>query len=413
MATTHFVDAVTMVPAAWANDVNTLTYNIFGGAQTLTAVKTVLGMGSMSGQSASNIAITGGTLDGVAIGYGTGAVNAKFQSAYSYATPSDPNHVANKAYVDAQIALAGMNPNYLRNNYLALAGGTLTGPLLLAADPVSPAQAATKHYVDAVAQGYVTQSSLNSTVATLASLTYVNALASVQANRLMYHDSLTGNGAINQFPLRVTPAGDVMAWVAGVPVPSTQITVNAASLKVTFSFNPVGAVELMYFGATGTGPALEGVLLTTGGTMTGPLTMGGLANPQIVFTSSSGPSMTIGVNGASKAITFYDAVGASTLASLSAVVNGGKFISNYGIAVNSSGTAPTIGTATLSGGVVTVNTTGITSSSRVFVTLNSPSGTVGQPYVKPSDIVAGISFTIRSTSASDNSNVNWVIIDSV
>jgi Pectate lyase superfamily protein len=49
-----------------------------------------------------------------------------------------------KAYVDDSIAA-------ITGNYVPLAGGTMAGPLQLSSDPVSTDQAATKHYVDALA----------------------------------------------------------------------------------------------------------------------------------------------------------------------------------------------------------------------------------------------------------------------
>ena len=53
------------------------------------------------------------------------------------ADPTTTLQAATKGYVDAQVASA-----------LPKAGGTLTGALTLAADPGEPLQAATKQYVD-------------------------------------------------------------------------------------------------------------------------------------------------------------------------------------------------------------------------------------------------------------------------
>lgn len=50
-----------------------------------------------------------------------------------------------KSYVDASIAA-------ITGNYVPLAGGTMNGPLQLSGDPVSSSQAATKHYVDMLAE---------------------------------------------------------------------------------------------------------------------------------------------------------------------------------------------------------------------------------------------------------------------
>lgn len=69
-----------------------------------------------------------------------------------------------------------------------------------------------------------------------------------------------------------------------------------------------------------------------------------------------------------------------------------------------------MGTATLNGTVaVTVSTTAVTSNSRVYLTIQSPGGTPGTPYV--SAITAATSFQIKSTSGSDTSTVAWMIID--
>jgi hypothetical protein len=56
--------------------------------------------------------------------------------------PAGANEAANKGYVDAAVATVGSGA------YVAIAGGTMTGPLTLPADPVVPNQAADQHYVD-------------------------------------------------------------------------------------------------------------------------------------------------------------------------------------------------------------------------------------------------------------------------
>ncbi len=56
--------------------------------------------------------------------------------------PVNTGDVANKSYVDNSIAAVGAG------NYLPTAGGAMTGPLTLAANPTAPLQAAPKQYVD-------------------------------------------------------------------------------------------------------------------------------------------------------------------------------------------------------------------------------------------------------------------------
>jgi len=57
-------------------------------------------------------------------------------------TPVGTGDVANKAYVDSSVASVGAG------NYVPSAGGAMTGPLTLSADPTAPLQAADKDYVD-------------------------------------------------------------------------------------------------------------------------------------------------------------------------------------------------------------------------------------------------------------------------
>jgi hypothetical protein len=60
----------------------------------------------------------------------------------SLPAPVQPNNAANKSYVDAAVGNVGAGA------YVPLAGGTMTGPLTLPADPAAPNQAADRNYVD-------------------------------------------------------------------------------------------------------------------------------------------------------------------------------------------------------------------------------------------------------------------------
>ena len=71
------------------------------------------------------------------------------------------------------------------------------------------------------------------------------------------------------------------------------------------------------------------------------------------------------------------------------------------------GMAPVMGTARLVNGVVTVNTTACLPTSFLFV---SYSGTAVNPgYLTTTNVSAG-SFQIRSSSLTDNSYVNWLMV---
>ena len=60
----------------------------------------------------------------------------------SLPAPVGSNDAANKGYVDTAVSTVGTGA------YVSIAGGTMTGPLTLPADPTAPNQAADRHYVD-------------------------------------------------------------------------------------------------------------------------------------------------------------------------------------------------------------------------------------------------------------------------
>ncbi len=69
-----------------------------------------------------------------------------FNVAPNVPTPVNPGDVANKSYVDTSVSNVGAGV------YLPTAGGTMTGPITLPADPAAPMQASTKEYVDGVVE---------------------------------------------------------------------------------------------------------------------------------------------------------------------------------------------------------------------------------------------------------------------
>jgi hypothetical protein len=73
------------------------------------------------------------------------------------------------------------------------------------------------------------------------------------------------------------------------------------------------------------------------------------------------------------------------------------------------GTNATMGVATLVAGTVTVSTTKVTASSRIFLTGQNSSGTHGELTV--SARTAGTSFTITSSSGTDTRSVAWLIME--
>lgn len=66
------------------------------------------------------------------------------------------------------------------------------------------------------------------------------------------------------------------------------------------------------------------------------------------------------------------------------------------------------GTATLVAGTVTVANTRVKTGNKIFVTVNTPGGSVGQYHSAPGgSIVNATSFVINSSSNTDTSTVNW------
>lgn len=90
-------------------------------------------------------------------------------------------------------------------------------------------------------------------------------------------------------------------------------------------------------------------------------------------------------------------------------IQGGDFVVGTvgrGIRI-AEGTNARMGTATLAAGTATVNTTAVTSNSRIFLTAQNTGGTPGA--LRVSARTPGTSFTITSTSGTDTSLVAWEI----
>lgn len=68
-----------------------------------------------------------------------------------------------------------------------------------------------------------------------------------------------------------------------------------------------------------------------------------------------------------------------------------------------------MGTSTLVGGTVTVSNTSVTANTRIFTARQATGGTVG--HLSIGTVVAGTSFVINSSSATDTSTVAWLLIE--
>ena len=115
---------------------------------TISAVLTTpgTGLGNFAvTQQYVNAAVAGLAVDATVVHRaGTETISGTKQFAVppSLPTPLGTNDAANKGYVDAAVSNVGSGA------YVAIAGGTMTGPLTLPGDPTAPSQAADRHYVD-------------------------------------------------------------------------------------------------------------------------------------------------------------------------------------------------------------------------------------------------------------------------
>ena len=114
----------------------------------LAAVRTTPGSGqaqpAVSMQYVNSALATKADDDAVVHLAGTETISGTktFAAAPSVPAPTSAGQVANKGYVDSSVANVGAG------TYLPTAGGTMTGPITLPANPAAPLQAATKQYVD-------------------------------------------------------------------------------------------------------------------------------------------------------------------------------------------------------------------------------------------------------------------------
>lgn len=114
----------------------------------LAAVRMTPGSG-LAGQPVSmqyvNSALAGKANDSAVVhlnGAETIAGTKTFASSPNVPAPASPNDIATKSYVDQSVVNVGSG------SYLSTGGGTVTGPITLAANPVAPMQAAPKQYID-------------------------------------------------------------------------------------------------------------------------------------------------------------------------------------------------------------------------------------------------------------------------
>jgi hypothetical protein len=181
---------------------------------------------------------------------------------------------------------------------------------------------------------------------------------------------------------------------------------NPASSRLAFSYdlNAGGYTEFVSFtsaGNVGIGTTTPSAILHSLGT-TEQLRVGFDASNYLSTTVNSSGLVTFNAVGASAGFVFSDPV----------TVNGNLTLGAAGNKINiTEGSNASVGVATLVAGTATVNTTAVTTNSRIFLTRQTTAGTLGTS-VDVTARVAGTSFTITSNgSILDTSTVAWFIIN--
>jgi Chaperone of endosialidase len=215
------------------------------------------------------------------------------------------------------------------------AGDTMTGPLILNADPSQALGAATKQYVDNLAAGLVAKgSSLTGTTATLATssggtVTYANGTAGVGAT-LTTTGSFADIGGATAIPIgsRILVKNEAAPANNGIYIKTSNTVLTRAT---DFDNSPSGEVDSGSFTF---------------------ITSGSLAGSNWVLTTPQ--PITIGTTG----LIFTQLSGPGTFAAGSGISISGDVITNTGVLSNIAGTGISVSGAT---GNVTIGNTGVVS----------------------------------------------------
>lgn len=243
--------------------------------------------------------------------------------------------------------------------------------------------------------------------ATLTGLLTGNGTSAVSATAITQYNVLTG-GASNA-PNSVAPSA-----TSGVPV----ISQGAAA-------QPIFGTAVVAGGGTGA-TTLTGVLTGNG---TSAVTANAITQHGVLIAGASNAvanlavaatgTVLAGSTGADPAFTGSPSVSGSvtagttltaTLGDITAT-NGNLVLGTAGNKLRiTTGSNASIGTsAAMTAGSITISTTAVTASSIIFLTHATTAGTLGNLYV--GTITAGTSFVINSSSNTDTSTVNWLIIN--
>ncbi len=151
-------------------------------------------------------------------------------------------------------------------------------------------------------------------------------------------------------------------------------------------------------------PGPQGSPVGTGGISTAQIADGAVTNAKV--------SASAGIVGSKLNFATTDASDTANIARLNAatVTFAGSVASNVGLLVKEIPTEPRMGTLVLNGATeVTVATTAVTATSRIFLTVQEPGGTPSG-IVFVSSRVASTSFGVKGI-ALDTSVVAWIIVE--
>ncbi len=144
----------------------------------------------------------------------------------------------------------------------------------------------------------------------------------------------------------------------------------------------------------------------------GNITLAGTANQ--ITTTGAGSTITFSIPATFTAPGSIEATTTltATLGDITAT-DGDLVLGTAGNKINIAvGANASVGTsAAMTAGAITIATTSVTASSIIFLTTNTIAGTPGTLSAPVASIVAATSFDIVSSSATDTSTVNWIIIN--
>lgn len=186
------------------------------------------------------------------------------------------------------------------------------------------------------------------------------------------------------FPATAGTTGTILRsngtnWVASTDTYPN--TVAAGDILIATAANTIGSLA----------DVATGQLLTSGGVGVAPAYT---ASPSVTGSITAGTTLTA----TSGAIT---------------ATNGNLVLGTAGNKLSiATGANASIGTsAAMTAGTITISTTAVTASSKIFLTANTLAGTPGTLSAPVASITAGTSFVITSSSNTDTSTVNWLIIN--